>query len=384
MFLYFNKNGQLLERLEHGPQARAGSTNFEIFAYFEGLDLERLYTTSTISFIKPDFDRTILGNLKIDSYEARYEVEDGENPIHFVNGKSYKGLRFDFASYEDGQDNEVLLDTVGQWAAIIKLKGSDGRQFVQGQANFTVASGTESEDGNTLGLSTIIDGIFTAIASKLNVNSAAYFRVVDEIPEHFESYAFNVGDVLYNKSDKGFYRLVSLDEAELIDISINGISVSDETSIELRNGKLLSTEEYVNREVIASFSYDPDTSKLRFFNKEGTQIGQDLTVVSDVGNLSEVAFTGKFDDLVDKPTTLAGYGITNAYTKTETNNLRVVSEAEPTEKMLGGAWIQPTDNIILESNGEFPSSNSINFASFNKKPVSNEFPNSDDLKFGEY
>ena len=97
MYLYFNKNGQLLERLEHGPQARAGSTNFEIFAYFEGLNVDTLYTDATLTLIKPDFDRSIEGNLYMPFVnDVKYEIADGENPTHFVNGKTYKGFYFSY------------------------------------------------------------------------------------------------------------------------------------------------------------------------------------------------------------------------------------------------------------------------------------------------
>lgn len=43
-------------------------------------------------------------------------------------------------------------------------------------------------------------------------------------------------------------------------------------------------------------------------------------VISVVG-LSEVALSGDYADITNKPTTLAGYGITDTYTKTETDAL---------------------------------------------------------------
>lgn len=213
MFLYFNSNGQLLERLEHGPQARAGTTNFEIFAYFEGVDIETTYTAATITLEKPDLLHTSYPALLMERKTINFEPLSGENPTHFERNHIYKGYYFNFYSFTTNQTVEVLLDTIGNWGAVIKLYGANRNVSVQGQATFNVGQGTESEDGNSVELETILNTIYLNLAEKLDIDSAGYIKVIDSIPEAgtvLDENVYNINDILFNKADNSFYKLLSL------------------------------------------------------------------------------------------------------------------------------------------------------------------------------
>ena len=121
MFLYFNSNGQLLERLEHGPQARAGTTNFEIFAYFEDLDIDTCFNAATLTLIKPDLEHTSYPPLIMEKKTIEFVNLDGEHSEKFENHQNYRGYYFNFYSYADNQTVDVLIDTIGTWIASIKL-----------------------------------------------------------------------------------------------------------------------------------------------------------------------------------------------------------------------------------------------------------------------
>ena len=126
MWIYFDENGTLIHYLDrHGPTARVGSTDFQIFAFFDNVDLY-VYNTATIKFVKDDFNEsgcptlfmTLIRNAPFVLNEASHETEQGVYP--FVPGHKYTGL-FDFANFNGGQDVSVLLDTPGKWRAVITL-----------------------------------------------------------------------------------------------------------------------------------------------------------------------------------------------------------------------------------------------------------------------
>ena len=56
MWLYFNEKGQILEVLEHGAPPRTGTTEFEIFAFFENTDIDVSYSNAALKLKKPDIE----------------------------------------------------------------------------------------------------------------------------------------------------------------------------------------------------------------------------------------------------------------------------------------------------------------------------------------
>ena len=78
MWLYFDKNGILLEKLEHGNPARSGSADFTIFAHFEGLEYvnnEVAVPNASITLYRPDCcgssDAPILMNRVLRKFELQ-------------------------------------------------------------------------------------------------------------------------------------------------------------------------------------------------------------------------------------------------------------------------------------------------------------------------
>ena len=211
MWIYFNNNGQLLETLEHGNPARAGSTDFEIFAFFEGVNIDVSYDEAMIKLYKPDFNHSSYDLLGMTQATKTFHLLEDEHSIHFQDGQEYVGYHFDFSNFSLEEEMPILLDTPGLWEAVIALLGAGGQIDVQGKATFSVENTNYDEDETELPLDTVLSNIFLQLAQKLNIKSGRYMRVVDG----FESFAlhgfpeaeFNIGDILYNKQDNSFYRL---------------------------------------------------------------------------------------------------------------------------------------------------------------------------------
>lgn len=218
MWLYFNKNGQILEMLEHGSPARVGATNFEIFAVFEDINIEVTYGNATLKLRKPDYKNVEYPALLMDRVDKTFNILENEKPVHFENGKTYSGYYFDFSDFGLGQDIEILLDTPGLWEAIITLIGASRRLNVQGVATFFVAGSNAQLNPTEISINSLLTRIYTTMGTKLNIASTRYMRVLESFDDYvidgFPPDEFNVGDVIFNKSDDTFYVLNSLEYIE--------------------------------------------------------------------------------------------------------------------------------------------------------------------------
>ena len=177
MILYFNKNGQLLEQLEYGAVARVGMTKFQIFAYFEGIDLNN-YDSALIRFKRPDLNGSEYPDLFMVQASINYN-ENIEGSDYFKNENNpYVGYLFDFNTITDGSGIVTLLDTPGQWEASITLVSATGGFNVTGLVRFTVeGSVSEADDDETqLQYSTISNNIALAMAQKVDKNDGNYIR----------------------------------------------------------------------------------------------------------------------------------------------------------------------------------------------------------------
>ena len=220
MWIYFNDKGQILEILEHGSPAVAGTTRFEIFAYFENVDIGLTYNNATIKLRKPDLAGSEYPLLLMEQATKNFvlDEEHDEHSSHFENGQSYRGFYFDFGDFNSDSDIEVLLDTPGLWEAIITLVGSNRKLNVQGTATFYVLDGISNADGSEVEIDKILNKIYLDLAKKLNADSDSYLRVVEDIRSFrntdFPEATFNVGDIIFNKLDGSFYKLNSLEYEE--------------------------------------------------------------------------------------------------------------------------------------------------------------------------
>lgn len=172
MWLYFNNKGQLLEILEHGTSARAGTTSFEIFAFFEGIYISGAtsYPDATIKLRKPDLTRSEYPLLLMQSSITKtFTLAAGESATKFQNNTSYTGYYFNFADFNDEQDTEILLDTPGLWEAIITLVSSTDRSLnTQGVATFNVANGSTTGDVTEMSIDYVLIPVYTQLNNKLN------------------------------------------------------------------------------------------------------------------------------------------------------------------------------------------------------------------------
>ena len=272
MWLYFNKKGQILEILEHGSPAVSGTTNFEIFAFFEDVDVNLLYTTATIKLRKPDLVGSQYPLLLMQPTQKVFylDEEHDEHSNYFEDGEPYTGFYFDFANFNTHQDTEVLLDTPGLWQAVISLMGNNRRAAVQGVATFYVMDGLVNNDGTEASIETIFNQIFVELSTKLNVKSDAYLRVVDDITDYSETgfppAAFSIGDIIFNRADGAFYKLNSLDYIEGVNpeyftflfgatyfenITVGTtLSLASADSVVLRDGNHLITQETVESDYV--------------------------------------------------------------------------------------------------------------------------------------
>ena len=219
MWLYFNKKGQLLEALEHGTPARSGATNFEIFAVFEGVDIDASYSNATIKLRKPDLDGSEYPFLLMEQKRFKYVPKsNNEHSNYFINNQFYNGYYFDFGGFNDSQETEVLLDTPGLWEAVIVLVGATRKLNVQGVATFNVEDEGYSQDATELSIDSLLNNIAAQMATKLNIKSTRYLRVLQSfspyVEEGFPESEFSVGDIIFNKETGSFYILNSFDYEE--------------------------------------------------------------------------------------------------------------------------------------------------------------------------
>lgn len=218
MWLYFNSTGQLLESLEHGSPARAGATDFEIFAFFEGVNTDVSYGDPSIKFYRPVYDGDTYPLLAMAPSTKTFHLAEGENSTYFQNGVKYEGFCFNFSSFNVGDNITILLDTPGLWEAVITLYGANSELNVQGRIGFFVENENYYEGETELNLDSVLIGIFTQISTKLNIRSTRYMRVLDNFDDYvldgFPSAEFNINDIIYNKEDKHFYKLISYEYEE--------------------------------------------------------------------------------------------------------------------------------------------------------------------------
>ncbi|MCR4661683.1 MAG: hypothetical protein K5765_06790 [Clostridia bacterium] len=173
MWLYFNEQGQLLKKLEHGEHARVGTTQFSIFAVFENITVDNIGNTiATIKLKKPDLTGSEYPLLLMESVSQEFELigsENANNVLPFKTSDSpYVGFKFDFASFLENQDLQVLLDTPGLWEATITLVSSNNLLNVQGVATFEVQGQAQSQDETLLSYDLAMQQILTQLVNKID------------------------------------------------------------------------------------------------------------------------------------------------------------------------------------------------------------------------
>ena len=204
----FNKNGQFIGEASVDGLPFAGTTDFQIFAAFQDIDLLE-YGSATIKLYRPDFEESALTILPMIAKESY--VYEGVTNNYFINGQSYKGFYLDFGEY-----GMPLLDTVGLWRAVITILSNTMENYrnVVGSTTFSVGNGIEIEEINNVELDDIISVLTAQLGAKLNINSSRYIKVITS--ENIEEYEFgamyNEGDIIFNRVENKLYILVLEDD----------------------------------------------------------------------------------------------------------------------------------------------------------------------------
>ena len=183
MILYFNKNGQLLEQLEYGAAPRVGMTTLQIFAYFEGIDLNS-YGAAIIRFRRPDLEGSEYPNLFMVRCNFTYDSSVESSDYFKVANNPYGGYIFRFDTVKDDISGEIItmLDTPGIWEATIVLVNSAGGRNVVGMVKFSVAGSVSDadEEAQTLDYEVINSNISQAVSTKVDKSDTLYLRYSED------------------------------------------------------------------------------------------------------------------------------------------------------------------------------------------------------------
>lgn len=197
MWLYFDKNGALKEILEYGNVPNSGTTNFEIFAYFEGTNIVELYKEATIKLYKPDFYGTAYPSLLMTQKSFVFDSSISESAF-FENGKSYLGYYFNFGDFKNDEEVEVLLDVPGIWRAIITLISTSNYNVV-GEVLFTVQPGIETNEETNASFDAVLNQVYRALATKLGAYTTSV--VVPETDLYVEGIGYKENTLYYVVGD---------------------------------------------------------------------------------------------------------------------------------------------------------------------------------------
>ena len=222
LWVLFNKNGQYIGESNVGSLPFAGTDTFQIFAVFKDINLSN-YGSALIKLYKPDLSNTGLNSLPMDILRDAQEIEyNGTTNSYFTNGQKYQGVYFDFSQY--GDDGMEILDTIGNWRAVITLISVrvTSRRNVVGSVTFSVGNGNESEDSYEPSTEEIISRAVGKIGTKLDISSSNYIKAVPTKSGWGFSDAYNISDIIYAKDTKGYYYVNSNYELQELDLNVTG------------------------------------------------------------------------------------------------------------------------------------------------------------------
>lgn len=227
MIVVFNKKGITKEQLDsYGNLPRVGSQAFQIFAYFDGVDISN-YGSAYIKLYRPDYSGSAYPILFMTLGDLTFDSSKGASSNYLQNGQTYRGFLFDFSKVRDTKgtaslsDDTVvtLLDTPGQWRAVITLVSKTKISNVVGSVSFNVGGVPTNDDETDVDLDVVISTMADVIAEKLDKESAYYVREVSG----FETKAATgqlpgsicVKDsVVFDESNTSFYKLNTVTENE--------------------------------------------------------------------------------------------------------------------------------------------------------------------------
>lgn len=139
-----NVTESVIRKLDYGSPARQGITNsFNIFAYFDGLDINESYI-ATIAFERPDGTKEevtfIMDYVPENVFDISRISPSSQDTYPFVNGESYAGFSFT-------PQDPAILGMAGTYSATINIY--DGNlKIVSGTFKFYVEPTANDEEWN--------------------------------------------------------------------------------------------------------------------------------------------------------------------------------------------------------------------------------------------
>ena len=214
MWIWLDKTGRVKQYLMHGPAPVAGDTDFQIFAYFDGLDTS-FYDYASIKFRRPDINgSTFEFQMSKVTMPYVYSSSDGSMSKFNENNSPYTGFLFDFSDFTSEQEETCYLDTPGLWKASIALQGQ-GRVKVSGMITFNVGdSAFVTDESTTPTIEEIIDNLIR-VTKPLSKNSTRYLKVADDFVLEAENgeldgSIFTIGSVVFDKATNKIYKILGI------------------------------------------------------------------------------------------------------------------------------------------------------------------------------
>ena len=180
MWILFDEQGGLIEQLTHGPDARVGSTNFQLFAVFEDLNISDYYTEATIRFRRPDLQGSEYPQLFMNRTTLTFhKLSSDSDSTYFQDNEKYQGYLFDFGNFTEDEDVITLLDTPGLWEVTITLIGDNRERNVVGLITFNVQESVSEvdEEPEELDPGQLMSNIATRLIKKIDKESLEYWRI---------------------------------------------------------------------------------------------------------------------------------------------------------------------------------------------------------------
>lgn len=209
MIVYFNNKGVVKEQFDsYGILPVVGSTNFQIFAYFDGLnpnnDSYINYSEAIIRFKRPDLEGSEYPVLFMQPAKITFDGT-GYNAHYFQNGQDYYGFVFDFTKVKDNDSIVKLLDTPGLWQASITLLNSSTGSTVTGLITFSVGGAVSEldEDATQLSYDVMIQNIAQQLANY--VLKSQVVLVIDHLSDIEDWTAYSDGQLFYDNGTGLYY-----------------------------------------------------------------------------------------------------------------------------------------------------------------------------------
>ena len=228
MIVVFNKKGITKEQLDsYGNLPRVGSQAFQIFAYFDDVEMSN-YGSAYIKLYRPDYSGSAYPILFMTLADLTFHTASNVSSNYLRDGQTYRGFLFDFSKVKDTKGTETLsddtivtlLDTPGQWKAVITLVSKTKVANVVGSISFNVGGvPSEDDDETEIDLDVVISTLGDALAEKLDTNSVYYVRDISGFEAKAEAgqlpeTVFVDDCLVFDESNTSFYKINTVSENE--------------------------------------------------------------------------------------------------------------------------------------------------------------------------